>query len=81
MIIVEKPGIGDAEEITQVHRTSWHETYDGILPAQSIEELLNSSEKAQITHFRDVAMGKNQSIFCSWHEMKKELWDFVMPSK
>jgi len=58
MIIVEKPGIGDAEEIAQVHRTSWHETYDGILPAQSIEELLNSSEKAQIIHFRDVAMGK-----------------------
>jgi GNAT superfamily N-acetyltransferase len=47
----------EAERIAQVHRASWHETYDGILPVETIEAMINAGEKQQINHFRETAMG------------------------
>lgn len=57
MIFLEVPTIEDAEAISAVHRKSWHDTYDGILPPEKIEEMLLHSEPAQIEHFREVARG------------------------
>ena len=58
MIFLETPSAEEAQKISDVHRQSWHETYDGILPPEKIEEMLVHSEPMQLQHFRDVAQGK-----------------------
>jgi len=63
MIQIEKPSALDAQKISDVHRQSWHETYDGILPNEKIEDMLNQSEAAQIWHYQDVANGNRSEHF------------------
>lgn len=57
MIFLENPNPEDAQKISDVHRKSWHNTYDGILPPEKIEEMLVHSEAAQLDHFRETAKG------------------------
>jgi ribosomal protein S18 acetylase RimI-like enzyme len=57
MTPISKPTVQEAEGISQMHRKSWHETYDGILPRDKIEEILDQSEADQIRHFQEVSIG------------------------
>ncbi len=63
MIHIEKPLAEEAQLISDVHRQSWHETYDGILPREKIEEMLSQSEPTQIWHFQEVANGNRPEHF------------------
>lgn len=63
MIFLEVPEAKEVQIVSDIHRKSWHETYDGILPPEKIEEILVRSEPAQIEHFREVARGNRPDHF------------------
>lgn len=63
MITIERPLPEDAQKISDIHRQIWHETYDGILPPEKIDAMLDASHDAQLWHFREVAKGNQQQHF------------------
>lgn len=63
MISIAHPLSSDISNIIRVHRQSWHETYDGILPSGKIDEMLDISEADQKWHFEEVISGRRPHHF------------------
>ena len=49
-IIIRNATVEDIEEVASLHVNSWHETYDGIISQNYLDNMKNNLEKRNATN-------------------------------